>query len=127
MQKRSTVFGLVGVFLVMSSSVLALDLPLHEAVVAGDLDRVRVLIADGVDVNTVDGDGTTALHWAAHHDDLESGRELVAAGADPTRANQFGAQPIAWRARMVAPSSSSYCLMPARIRILRHPRVKRSS
>ena len=66
MQKRSTVFGLVGVFLVMSSSVLALDLPLHEAVVAGDLDRVRVLIADGVDVNTVDGDGTTALHWLRH-------------------------------------------------------------
>ena len=95
MQKRSTVFGMLVAVLVLSTSVLALDLPLHEAVVAGDLDRVRVLIADGVDVNTVDGDGTTALHWAAHHDDLESGRELLNAGADPTLANQFGAQPIA--------------------------------
>ena len=95
MQKRSTVFGMLVAVLVMSSSVLALNFPLHQAVVAGDLDRVRVLIADGVDVNMVDGDGTTALHWAAHHDDLESGRELLNAGADPTLANQFGAQPIA--------------------------------
>ena len=95
MQKRSIVFGLVGAFLVMSGSAVAADLPLHEAVVAGDLDRVRVLIASGVDVNTVDSDGTTALHWAAHHDDVESGQQLLAAGADPTRANQFGAQPIA--------------------------------
>ena len=95
MQKRSIVFGLVGAFLVMSGSAFAADLPLHEAVVAGDLDRVRVLIASGVDVNTVDSDGTTALHWAAHHDDVESGQQLLAAGADPTRANQFGAQPIA--------------------------------
>ena len=94
-QKRRIVFGLVGAFLLTSNSVFAVDLPLHEAVVAGDLDRVRVLIASGADVNTVDGDGTTALHWAAHHDDVESGQELLAAGADPTRANQFGAQPIA--------------------------------
>jgi ankyrin repeat protein len=95
MRMIKTVFRAFVVLLVASSSVFALDSPLHEAVVAGDVKRVRVLIADGVDVNIVDGDGSTALHWAAHYDDLESGRELLAAGAASATVNQFGVQPIA--------------------------------
>ncbi|MCY4120007.1 MAG: ankyrin repeat domain-containing protein [Acidobacteria bacterium] len=71
------------------------DLPLIDAVRAGDVERARVLIADGVDVNGRDGDGTTALHWAALNDDVETAGVLVAAGAKVEAANRFDATPMA--------------------------------
>lgn len=38
---------------------------LHRAVAAGDLDRVRQLLDEDFPVDQRDGDGATALHWAA--------------------------------------------------------------
>ena len=73
----------------------AVDLPLIDAVRAGDVERTRALIADGVDVDTSDGDGTTALHWAALSDDVETGRALIEAGARFEAANRFDATPLA--------------------------------
>ena len=43
-----------------------------EAVRRGDADAVRRLVASKADVNEPQGDGTTALHWAAYNDDVES-------------------------------------------------------
>ena len=40
------------------------------AVRDGDHDAVRSLLAEGWDVNAAQGDGATALHWAAHRNDL---------------------------------------------------------
>ena len=48
-----------------------------------DIATVENLIAAGVDVNATQGDGATALHWAAHRNNLESVRLLLNAGADP--------------------------------------------
>ncbi len=73
----------------------AVDLPLIDAVRAGDLDRARALIADHIDVNTADGDGTTALHWAALNDDVETAQVLIEAGARVAAANRFDATPLA--------------------------------
>ena len=73
----------------------AVDLPLIDAVRAGDVERARVLIVDNVDVNTSDGDGTTALHWAALHDDLDTAKALIGAGARVEAANRFDATPLA--------------------------------
>ena len=73
----------------------AVDLPLIDAVRAGDIERARALIADGVDVDTSDGDRTTALHWAALSDDVETGRALIEAGARFEAANRFDATPLA--------------------------------
>jgi ankyrin repeat protein len=39
--------------------------PLHEAAWAGDIAAIRALVADGIDVNSADEAGTTALYWAA--------------------------------------------------------------
>ena len=78
-----------------STVVARADLPLIDAVRAGDVERARVLIADGVDVNRRDGDGTTALHWAALNDDVETARALVAAAARVEAANRFDATPMA--------------------------------
>ena len=58
------------------------DVPLVDAVRSGDVNHLRALLAGHVDVNSADGDGTTALHWAAHLDRLESARLLIEAGAD---------------------------------------------
>ena len=55
-----------------------------------DGDAVRALIADGVDVNTRYGDGTTALHWAAHRDDESLVRVLIGAGADVNATDDHG-------------------------------------
>ena len=78
-----------------ADAAAAVDLPLIDALRAGDAGRARALIADGVDVNGRDGDGTTALHWAALHDDVDMGRALIAAGARAEAANRFDATPLA--------------------------------
>ena len=74
---------------------VAVDAPLVEAARSGDAGRVRALLAQGVDANAPDGDGTTALHWAALNDDVASGEALVAAGARVDAANRFDATPLA--------------------------------
>ena len=47
----------------------------------GDQGSVRALLQQGADVNAAQGDGMTALHWAADRGDLEMARMLVYAGA----------------------------------------------
>ena len=63
------------------------------AVVAAFLDAVDA--PDGIDVNTSQPDGATALHWAAYHDDLETAHRLADAGADAAAANDLGVTPLA--------------------------------
>ena len=82
----------------------AVDLPLIDAVRAGDIERARALIADGVDVDTSDGDGTTALHWAALNDDVSAAQALIAAGAQVEASNRFGATPLALAAENGSPA-----------------------
>ena len=77
------------------AAAAAIDLPLIDAVRAGDVERVRTLIANGVDVNGRDGDGTTALHWAALSEDLAAAAALIDAGARVGAANRFDATPLA--------------------------------
>ena len=70
------------------------DDPLVEAVKNTDTAGVRALLAQGVDVNARQGDGATALHWAAHRNDLDTAAVLLGAGADPNAANELGATPL---------------------------------
>ena len=48
------------------------------------------MIKQGTDVNTPQGDGVTALHWAARHGDADLVTALVAAGANPRATTLFG-------------------------------------
>ena len=55
--------------------------PVADAAMHGDAETVRALLREGADVNAAQGDGMTALHWAARHDDADMARMLVLAGA----------------------------------------------
>ena len=75
---------LKGLFVLMAGMVSAasLDTRLADAAMNGDRDGVRTLLKQKADVNATQGDGSTALHWAAYKDDLEMAKLLLAAGAD---------------------------------------------
>ncbi len=66
-----------------------------EAAKARDLAAVRTLVAARVDVTVPQGDGATALHWAAHWDDGEMAGLLVRSGARPNAADDHGVTALA--------------------------------
>lgn len=68
--------------------------PLVAAVKDGDVSTVRALITSGADVRQPEGDGATALHWAAHRDSVELVRLLLDAGASAQAANDLGVTPL---------------------------------
>ncbi len=68
--------------------------PAIEAARAGDLEGLRGHLEAGGDANESQGDGATALHWAAHRDDLQSADLLLDAGAEVNSANALGATPL---------------------------------
>ena len=52
-----------------------------DAAMRRDHAALRALLKQGADVNAAQGDGMTALHWAATHGDVEEARMLIYAGA----------------------------------------------
>src|SRR5712691_3702040 len=70
------------------------DQRLIEAVRNKDVQSVRALLAQRADVNAPQGDGATALHWAAQVDDLVIADVLIRASARPNAANDLGATPL---------------------------------
>jgi ankyrin repeat protein len=61
-----------------------------EAAMRGDTAAVRVLLKQAADVNGSQGDGMTALHWAAMRGDLELAQMLVYAGANVRATTRLG-------------------------------------
>lgn len=59
-----------------------------------DPAAVRELLRAGADVNRPQGDGATALHWAAYRNDRETVQLLIASGADVDAANDLGVTPL---------------------------------
>ena len=57
------------------------DAPVADAASRGDVEAVRGLLQRGVDVQTAQADGMTALHWAAMRSDVELAETLIYAGA----------------------------------------------
>lgn len=77
-----------------SLSAAGADPRLIKAVRSKDTATVRALIKQRVDVNAPQGDGATALHWAAHVDDLQIADLLIRAGAKATVTNENGFTPL---------------------------------
>ncbi len=72
---------------------------LADAVRYGDSEAVRSLLARNADVDARQGDGATALHWAAYLNDAETTAALLRAGADAHASNDHGVTPLALAAR----------------------------
>ena len=53
-------------------------------------EAVHALLKKGLDVNEAQGDGTTALHWAAMNGDAEMARMLIVAGANVRATTRIG-------------------------------------
>jgi ankyrin repeat protein len=60
------------------------------AAMQGDTATLRKLVADGADVNAAQGDGMTALHWAAEHGDVAMANVLIRAHANLKAATRVG-------------------------------------
>jgi ankyrin repeat protein len=71
------------------------DSSLVEAVKNQNADAAAALIKQHADVNVAEGDGSTALHWAAHWDDLATADLLIRAGANVNAATDLGVTPLA--------------------------------
>jgi uncharacterized protein len=69
----------------------AVNAPVADAAMQGDKDAVRALLKDAADVNAAQGDGMTALHWAAMRGDAELADMLVHAGANVRATTRLGA------------------------------------
>ena len=64
---------------------------LVQAVKDGNTDAVRAIVSKRAsEINVVEPDGTTPLHWAAHLDNLAAADALIKAGAKVQAANRYG-------------------------------------
>jgi ankyrin repeat protein len=63
---------------------------LVDAAMQGNKDAVRQLLKQGADVNSAQGDGMTALHWAVQKGDVELVQTLLYAGANLRATTRIG-------------------------------------
>src|SRR5262245_45379535 len=64
--------------------------PVADSAMRGDRDAVRDLLKQGADVGAAQGDGMTALHWAAERGDAAMADMLVYAGANVSAVTRIG-------------------------------------
>jgi len=88
---------MLGAFMI---AALPVEAPVADAAMRGDVESVTTLLRNGADVNAAQGDGMTALHWAAEHGLSELAETLIYAGANleaTTRIGEFGPLHVASR------------------------------
>lgn len=79
-----------GLFITALLSSAAGDTRLADVSQQDDVAAVSSLLSQKADVNEAQGDGMTALHWAASNDDLKLVRMLLAAGASVKAETRIG-------------------------------------
>jgi len=68
----------------------ATSAPVADAAQAGDTEQVTALLKQAADVNAAQGDGMTALHWAAMRNDASLAQMLLYAGANARATTRVG-------------------------------------
>ncbi|HLE71741.1 MAG TPA: ankyrin repeat domain-containing protein [Vicinamibacteria bacterium] len=72
------------------AGTMAIERPVADAAARGDIETVQDLLRNGADVNTAQGDGMTALHWAAERGDAKLAEVLVYSGANVNAGTRIG-------------------------------------
>jgi hypothetical protein len=75
-------FALIGLSVTTAVGAARSDSRVADAAMEGNREVVRALLTEGADVNAAQGDGMTALHWAARRGDASMVQMLVYAGAN---------------------------------------------
>jgi len=86
-----TIVGLVALASAATTLPLPPKAPLADAAMRHDLAAVKRLLAQGANVNAAQGDGMTALHWAAEHGDAVMTDLLLRAHASVKAVTRIGA------------------------------------
>ena len=74
----------------LSIGLTAAESPVADAAARGDRETVKSLLKQAADVNAAQGDGMTALHWAAMNGDAELAQMLIFAGANVRATTRLG-------------------------------------
>lgn len=85
---RGNVFGALCVAVLLGAS--GWEAPVADAAMRGDVDEVRRLLRQGADVNAAQGDGMSAMHWAAERGDRDLTTMLLYAGAGVDATTRIG-------------------------------------
>ena len=96
------------------------DRRLADAAQRREVEAVRALLDEGIDVDAPQADGATALAWAVHWDDLATAGLLLAAGADANAANDLGVTPL-----MLASQNASVPMVELLVRAGADPNAAR--
>jgi ankyrin repeat protein len=89
-QLRMHATGALLTLLLMGASWSPPEVPVADAAQRGDVEAVRSLLRQGADVNAAQGDGMTALHWAAQNGNVALIDMLVYAGAHLEATTRLG-------------------------------------
>src|SRR4249920_1145541 len=90
MKRLLSVQFVVAALLTVSLGAAQSGSALTDAAMRGDKAAVSALIKQGVDVGAAQGDGMTALHWAAERGDAELAEMLLFAGANVSAVTRIG-------------------------------------
>ncbi len=107
MRKLSINIGALGLVVIMAATSTASPAPVPlcpsapalcasastevaDAAMRGDVEAVRSLLKQGADANAAQGDGMTALHWAAEHGSVAIAEMLIHAGANLAATTRLG-------------------------------------
>jgi ankyrin repeat protein len=91
MLRRHVMRGVLGALVLSALLSAAAGAPVADAAMQGNTEAVRSLLKQAADVNGAQGDGMTALHWAAMKDDADLAQLLLYAGANVRATTRIGA------------------------------------
>jgi ankyrin repeat protein len=90
MKRQSSLVLVVALVLTAALGAQQQASPVADAAMRGDKAVVRDLLKQGADVNGAQGDGMSALHWAADRGDAELADLLIFAGANISAVTRIG-------------------------------------
>ena len=90
MKRQSSLVLVIALVLTAALGAQQQVSPVADAAMRGDKTAIATLIKQGLDVGAAQGDGMTALHWAAERGDAEMAEVLIYAGANISTVTRIG-------------------------------------